>query len=123
MKGEARLQSDCVAWFDRQYPTLSPLLFAVPNGGSRNKIEAVSLKRQGVKAGIADLILLFPRQGHGALLIEMKYGKGQQRTSQKNWQLRAEAAGYRYVICRTFEEFVREVNRYLGMEACLRPSD
>lgn len=115
MKGEARLQSDCVAWFGRQYPALSPLLFAVPNGGSRHKVEAVHLKQQGVKPGIADLVLLFPRGGHGALLIEMKYGKGRQSNTQKNWQLTAESAGYRYVICRTLEEFMLEVNRYLGV--------
>lgn len=116
MKGEANLQSSCVTWFDLQYPKLFPLLFAVPNGGSRNKIEAVNLKRQGVKAGVADLILLFPRNGHGALLIEMKYGKGRQRDTQKGWQKVVEAAGYRYVICRTLEEFMREVNNYLGIE-------
>lgn len=114
MKGEATLQSNCVRWFDLQYPQLSPLLFAVPNGGSRNKIEAVGLKRQGVKPGVADLILLFPRGGHGALLIEMKYGKAQQRDSQKKWQRTAEAAGYRYVICRTLDEFMLVVNNYLG---------
>lgn len=114
MKGEANLQSNCVTWFDLQYPKLSPLLFAVPNGGSRNKIEAVNLKRQGVKPGVADLILLFPRKGHGALLIEMKYGKGRQGKSQKSWQRAAEAAGYRYVVCRTLEGFKDEVNNYLG---------
>lgn len=115
MKGEANLQSNCITWFDLQYPKLSPLLFAVPNGGSRNKIEAVNLKRQGVRAGVSDLILLFPRQGHGALLIEMKYGSGRQRPGQKTWQRMVEAAGYRYVICRSLDEFRREVNNYLGM--------
>lgn len=115
MKGEANLQSSCVSWFDLRYPKLSPLLFAVPNGGSRNKLEAVNLKRQGVKAGVADLILLFPRGGHGALLIEMKYGKGRQRDTQKSWQRTAEAAGYRYVICRKLDEFMCEVKKYLGI--------
>jgi hypothetical protein len=28
------------------------LLYHIPNGGSRNRIEAASLKRQGVKAGV-----------------------------------------------------------------------
>lgn len=116
MKGEANLQSNCITWFDLQYPKLSPLLFAVPNGGSRNVIEATNLKRQGVRPGVSDLILLFPRQGHGALLIEMKYGKGRQRTGQKKWQQVVEAAGYKYVICRSLEEFMREVNNYLGIE-------
>jgi len=32
-------------------------VFAVPNGGSRNKIEALNLKRQGVSAGVPDLFV------------------------------------------------------------------
>lgn len=114
MKGEANLQSGCVTWFGLQYPKLAPLLFSVPNGGSRNKIEAMNLKRQGVRAGVADLILLFPKQGHGALLIEMKYGKGKQQPVQKEWQKIVESAGYKYVVCRSLDEFMREVNNYLG---------
>lgn len=33
------------------------LLYHIPNGGSRNKLEAANLKRQGVKAGVPDLCL------------------------------------------------------------------
>ena len=65
MKGEAGLQSSCIEWFNLQFPKLKLLLFAVPNGGRRNKIEAANLKRQGVRAGVADLILLFQKGGHG----------------------------------------------------------
>lgn len=28
------------------------LMFHIPNGGSRNKLEAANLKKQGVKAGV-----------------------------------------------------------------------
>ena len=45
---EANLQVGCITWFRYQFPKLSKLLIAVPNGGSRNKIEAVNLKKQGV---------------------------------------------------------------------------
>ena len=48
-KEEERLQVSCVNWFDYQYPQYRQLLFAVPNGGSRNKIEAANLKKQMVK--------------------------------------------------------------------------
>lgn len=116
MKGEAGLQSSCIEWFRLQFPKLEPLLFAIPNGGWRNKIEAANLKRQGVRAGVADLILLFPKGGHGSLCIEMKYKKGRQQESQKDWQRIAEAAGNKYVVCRTLDEFMREVKNYLGVE-------
>lgn len=37
------------AWNERQYPELK-WLHHIPNGGSRNKAEAVKLKQMGVKA-------------------------------------------------------------------------
>lgn len=43
--------------------------FAIPNGGSRNKIEAVNLKREGVKAGVSDLCVILKDR---VLFIEMK---------------------------------------------------
>lgn len=116
MKGEANLQSSCISWFGLQFPKLAPLLFAVPNGGSRNVIEAANLKKQGVRAGVADLIFLFPKGGHASLCIEMKYKKSGQQPTQKNWQRLAEAAGNKYVVCRTLEEFMKEVRNYLGIE-------
>ena len=41
---EERLQMDCVKWFRYQYMTHWRQLFAVPNGGSRNKKEAANMK-------------------------------------------------------------------------------
>lgn len=46
--------------------------FAVPNGGSRHKIEAVNLKKQGVKKGVSDLIVFLPDK---IAFIEMKRAK------------------------------------------------
>lgn len=39
-----------------RFPELA-LLYHVPNGGSRNKIEAARLRAQGVKSGVPDLCL------------------------------------------------------------------
>ena len=53
---EARIQTE---FFDKVplfFPSLPDrLLFAVPNGGSRHKVEAANMKRQGVKRGVADV--------------------------------------------------------------------
>lgn len=46
--------------------------FAVPNGGSRHKLEAINLKRQGVKAGVSDMVVLLKTQ---ILFIELKRRK------------------------------------------------
>ena len=92
---------------------LSPLLFAVPNGGRRDHITGARLKAEGVVAGVADLLLLVPSQQHHALCIEMKTVKGRQSPAQKEWQQHAETHGYRYEVVRDFETFERVVSEHL----------
>lgn len=112
---ESDLQIACVRWFRAQYPSLAPLLFAVPNGGLRSASTARILKAEGVTAGVADLILLAPRGEFASLCIEMKAGKGgQQSTLQKSWQRVAEAAGNRYVIARSLDDFIALIRDYLS---------
>lgn len=57
------------------YPCLR-WMYAVPNGGKRNKITAYALKREGVKVGISDVVLPAARGGYHGLYIEMKRTKG-----------------------------------------------
>lgn len=113
---ESHLQRSCVAWFRLQYPNLALMLFAVPNGGGRSVVEAKIMKGEGVTAGVADLILLVPRGGFGALCIEMKTRSRQskQRTSQEEWQKAAENAGNLYKVVRTFEDFQQVIQAYLN---------
>lgn len=125
---ESRLQESCVTWFRLQYPKLALLLFAVPNGGKRThrtvvrngKVytyspEAMQMRKEGVTAGVADLILLKPSSGYASLCIEMKTTDkaSRQRESQKVWQKAAEGAGNKYVVCRTLEDFMATVKEYL----------
>ncbi len=110
---EHRLQVACVRWFRMQYPHLREMLFAVPNGGRRDEKTGVRLKEEGVIAGVSDMILLQRNDRYGALLIEMKTKTGRQSESQKRWQKAAEEQGYRYVVCRSLEEFMKEVNSYV----------
>lgn len=114
---EHRIQCECVRWFSLQYPRLHGRLFAVPNGGRRDVTTAAKLKAEGVVAGVADLILLKSNRDYGALLIEMKTLKGRQRDSQKQWQNIVCSDGeYKYVVCRSFDDFKREVDDYLKNE-------
>ena len=121
---EHNIQAACVRWFNLQWPQYRGLLFAVPNGGARSKATAGKLKAEGVVPGVADLILLVPRcvKAHDdegwyntihALCIEMKTKRGYQSQAQKEWQKKVEAAGYRYVIVRSVEQFIKEINDYL----------
>ena len=111
---ESNLQIQCVRWFRLQYPKYAKLLFAVPNGGYRNKIEAGIMKAEGVVSGVADLILLIPSKGFNSLCIEMKTDKGRQNENQKAWQSDTENVGNAYKICRSVDDFMNEINGYLN---------
>lgn len=110
---ESNIQQSCVTWFRLQYPSLSVNLFAVPNGGARRRIESAIMKAEGVTAGVSDLILLYASHGFHALCVEMKTAKGRQQLTQKKWQEAVEASGYKYVICRSVDDFIEQINAYL----------
>lgn len=111
---EHRIQCACVQWFSIKYPRLHGRLFAVPNGGRRDKITAVKLQSEGVVAGVADLILLKSNRDYGALLVEMKTPKGKQSALQRKWQhTLCSEDEYKYVVCRSLDDFIREVTDYL----------
>lgn len=111
---EHRIQAACVRWFRAEYPRMVHQLFAVPNGGARSKVTAGKLKAEGVVPGVSDLILLHRNSRYGALLIEMKTARGRQSDRQREWQKAMEENGYRYMVCRSVEEFINAINEYLG---------
>jgi hypothetical protein len=111
---EHKIQCACVKWFRLQHKHLSHALFAVPNGGKRDAVTAAKMKAEGQLAGVADLILLYPNGKHHALLIEMKTETGRQADTQKAWQEKIEKHGYKYIICRSVDEFRIEINNYIN---------
>ena len=111
---ESDLQIRCVKWFAYQYQHLRPLLFAVPNGGRRDARTGAILKAEGVHAGVSDLLLLCPNKSFHGLCIEMKKTDGYQRPSQKEWQQAVEEQGYKYIVCRTIDDFISGINDYLN---------
>lgn len=110
---ESHIQQACVRWFSLQWREYSPLLYAVPNGARTSESQARILKAEGMKAGVADLILSIPSKGYHGMFIEMKTPKGRQSDTQKTFQKAVEAQGYKYIIVRSFEDFRKEVNAYL----------
>jgi len=112
-KNESALQRSCIKWFRLQYPNYSSLLFAIPNGGYRSPIEAAIMKGEGVLAGVADLFFSFPSSGYHGFYIELKYEKGKQTPSQKDFQSAVTQVGYRYEVVNSLDDFMLSVNSYL----------
>lgn len=114
---EGRIQAECFAWFWNSYPRFRKCLFHVPNENDRadaNAIQGAIRKSLGVVAGVADLILMVKRGRYGALCIEMKDERGTQKPAQKEWQAIVEREGYKYVICRSLEQFKQIILDYLA---------
>ena len=106
---EESIQVACVKWFRLQYPNL--VIFAVPNGGSRNLYEAKNMKESGTLAGVADLVIV--GNGGKVLFVEMKAGKNKQEDSQVLFQNKVEKLGHRYIICRSKEQFMKELDLWV----------
>lgn len=110
---EHDLQVQCLRWLRAAYRDV--LCYAIPNGGQRNAIVAAKLKEEGATAGIPDMHIPIPKGDYASLYIEMKNGKaGRLSEHQKEMIQRLQAYGNKVVVCRTFDEFKREIEEYLA---------
>jgi len=88
-------------------------IFAIANGGSRHILEAVNLKKQGVKAGVPDLFIPIPNNEFHGLFIEMKYGKNKPTEAQKEWLAYLNSVKYKSIVCYSTNEAINTINDYL----------
>ena len=96
------------------------LIHAIPNGGSRNEIEARNLKLTGVKAGVPDLFLPVARNGKHGLYIEMKRKKGGRVSEfQKDWLAKLTDQGYETAVCYGAEEAIKTIEEYYSTRGML----
>ena len=105
------------AMMSRVQPCLR-LLHHIPNGGQRNKSTAIALKRQGVKAGVPDLMLPVSRLGYHGLYIELKKSDHTNKPTklQKEWLEALEQQGYFTAVCYGYDEAVQTLTDYLESE-------
>lgn len=95
-------------WFGRH-------LFAIPNGGLRDKRTAARLKVQGVKPGVSDLMLAIPSKGKHGLFIEMKRTKGGKLSIEQDAFLKdRESHGYEAKVAKGWKEASEIILGYLG---------
>ena len=113
---EAQEQVALFEWAERskgKYPELA-MLYHIPNGGSRNPIEARHLREQGVRAGVPDICLPVPNLRYTALYIELKRRDGGRISSaQREWIAPLNRVGCRAVVCKGWDEARDEILMYL----------
>lgn len=114
---EAQHQTNVIRWSEIMrdiYPELK-LLFHVPNGGTRDPIEAKHLKEQGLKSGVPDLCLPVPRGQFHSLYVEMKTDVGKASPEQDWWIEQLAAQGNFVEVCHGWQSAVRVLEWYLNL--------
>lgn len=99
---ESQLQATCFQWAWNELPATRRLLIHVPNGGSRNKAEALQLRAQGVVAGVHDLLFYWSGQLYW---FELKVGANAQSKEQIEFGKAMTEQGAVCIEVRTFEQF------------------
>lgn len=88
--------------------------FAVPNGGTRNKLEAIKLKKQGVRAGVSDMVVFVNQK---ILFIEMKRRDPKlSKTSKEQIDFLDKIKEYTYTdgrVCCGYDEAIAFISEYL----------
>lgn len=114
-KSEWGQQTALFAWAAlnaERWPALK-LLYAIPNGGFRNKIEASRLKISGTRAGVPDVHLAYPEGPYVGLWIELKIKGNKTSPEQDKWIARLRDAGHCVKVCYGFYEARDAVLGYL----------
>lgn len=108
---ETELQIRCVTFLTYRYSHL--VWNHSPNEGKRSDRQGAVLKRMGMQPGYPDLDII-----HGArtLHVEFKTKTGRQSPAQKLMQSRLEEQGRKYVVVRTYEDFVAFCHQEFGEE-------
>ena len=113
---ESQEQAQFVAYWRAMGQRLAPnvVLASIPNGGARSAVTGARLKREGVVAGMPDMVLLCARCGRHGLFIEMKTARGRVSESQRNLFPLLEAQGYGVAVCHGWREAAETVEAYLA---------
>ena len=103
----------------KAWPVLE-LLHHIPNGGSRDKKEALKLKRMGVLPGVPDLHLPAARAGYNGLYIEMKYADGRLSHDQKIFLIRAAHFNNFCAVCYTAGDAIKLLENYINYKTLFK---
>lgn len=109
-----------VAYMLHRWPELQ-LMFHIPNGGKRNKIEAARFKEQGVKSGVPDIFLPVAKCGYHGLFIEMKRIQGGTLSHEQKWYIeKLRNQGYLVEVCKGYLAAIDIIESYMKNDSPIR---
>ena len=91
--------------------------YHIPNGGSRNILEAKKLKLMGTRRGVSDYFIMKASGKYHGLYLEFKVKtkdyKNYLSQEQKAFFETAEIEGYKAVMVTSAEEAIAEIYKYI----------
>lgn len=108
--GESSLQTTIMGFLGAALPA-SYRAFAVPNGGNRDRITGAILNREGVRAGVPDIVII--RSEGVAAFLEVKTETGRLSSSQIEWRDWCSEHRVPYAVVRSIgdvEAFLLDLN-------------
>lgn len=114
---EAQEQMAVIDWWrfaHKKYGVPECSLLHVANEGTGSAARGRLQKKQGVRAGVADLFLSVPRGGRGGLWIEMKRKGGRVRPEQREFLTQMQSLGYDGAVCHGAEEARSVITAYMA---------
>jgi VRR-NUC domain len=112
---ETHEQQALIQWA-QYHPICRKYLISYPLGGYRNKREGAKLKREGTRAGVSDLQLVYPSGLYHGLWIELKRRDKNLSSiskAQQQWISDVQSVGYAAVVCYGWEHAVDVIKIYL----------
>ncbi len=108
VNSEDELSIACVRWFDRVIGDKFGLIH-IPNGGSRNAIEAAKFKKMGVRSGTPDYLVC--KNGVPVGWLEFKWGGNGLTENQR--QFKEQVSGvFKWAEIRTFADFMSALEEW-----------
>lgn len=111
---EIKLQAKIFQYYWNHHLQTRGLIFHVPNGGKRSKIEASQLKASGVVPGIPDLLILNDGKVYG---LELKRDEGKWKVSDEQVKIHEtwKANNIPVYLCDDYDSAIRIINGIFGI--------
>lgn len=113
---EAQEQMAVIDWWRfacKKYGVPEVALLHIANEGSGSVVRGRMQKRQGVRAGVADLFLSVPRGSFSGLWIEMKKQGGRVRPEQREFLSQMQQLGYDCAVCHGADAAREKIHAYM----------
>ncbi len=123
MKPEQIDHINLVNWFHHEYPELADDFHHFANERQCSIQQGRTLKRMGVKKGVADFFLALPMTYRSGLWLELKVGKNKLSKEQSAFLHRKSERGYRALCVYGFDQAKDAILNYLTEYNAIRKVD